>query len=119
MRPVVIIVVLAVVVLIRVSMRSATASAADQAAMVAGEEAESAGQATMSPASAAPVATTTSEPSSGRFEARFGDVGIVAMREITERLRGRIFRVGTIIMLLAVGAAIVIPNFNTTAAAVV
>jgi ABC-2 type transport system permease protein len=45
-------------------------------------------------------------------EAALGDVGLVAGREIRERLRGRIFRVGTIIMLLAVGAAVVIPALH-------
>ena len=38
-----------------------------------------------------------------------GAVRLVAAREILERVRGRIFRVGTIIILLVVGAAIVIP----------
>lgn len=67
------------------------------------------------------VATDTSELAargqSTRWfavEAAFGDVGLVAGREIRERLRGRIFRVGTIIMLLAVSAAIVIPTLNKT-----
>ena len=46
-------------------------------------------------------------------ESALGDVGLVAGREIRERLRGRIFRVGTILMLLAVGAAIVIPRLHT------
>ncbi|HEV8065575.1 MAG TPA: ABC transporter permease, partial [Acidimicrobiales bacterium] len=46
------------------------------------------------------------------LEAALGDVGLVAGREVRERLRGRIFRVGTIIMLLAVGAAVVIPALN-------
>lgn len=45
--------------------------------------------------------------------ANFGDVGLVARREVLERIRGRIFRVGTIIILLAVGAAIVIPKIHT------
>jgi len=45
-------------------------------------------------------------------EAAFGDVGLVAGREIRERLRGRIFRVGTILMLLAVCAVIVIPTLD-------
>jgi ABC-2 type transport system permease protein len=45
-------------------------------------------------------------------EAALGDVGLVAGREISERLRGRIFRVGTIFMLLAVGAAVVIPTLH-------
>jgi ABC-2 type transport system permease protein len=113
MRQVIIIGVLAVVVIIRVSMRMRKRhQLADQAAMVAGEEAESAGQATMSPASAGAVATTTSSHRAANFGARFGDVGIIAMREITERVRGRIFRVGTVIILLAVGLAIIIPNLN-------
>jgi ABC-2 type transport system permease protein len=38
-----------------------------------------------------------------------GDAGLVAAREIRERIRGRIFRIGTLIILLAVGAAIIIP----------
>ena len=50
-------------------------------------------------------------------ESALGDVGLVAGREIRERLRGRIFRVGTIIMLLAVGAAVVIPTLHKKAAA--
>jgi ABC-2 type transport system permease protein len=40
-------------------------------------------------------------------------VGLVARREILERVRGRIFRVGTIIILLVVGAAIVIPKIHS------
>jgi len=39
----------------------------------------------------------------------FGDVGLVAQREVRERIRGRVFQVGTAIMLLVVAAAIVIP----------
>jgi ABC-2 type transport system permease protein len=39
----------------------------------------------------------------------FGDVGLVAGREVRERVRGRIFQVGTVLILLAVAAAIVIP----------
>ena len=42
-----------------------------------------------------------------------GDVGMVAMREITERVRGRIFRIGTLIILVVVGAAIIIPTFHS------
>jgi ABC-2 type transport system permease protein len=38
-----------------------------------------------------------------------GDVGLVAARELRERVRGRIFRVGTLLVLAAVAAAIVIP----------
>ena len=54
-------------------------------------------------------------PSPGRrraFEDSLGDVGKVAAREVRERIRGRIFRVGTLIMLVAVGAAVVIPTLH-------
>ena len=44
------------------------------------------------------------------FEGSLGEVGMVARREITERIRGRIFRIGTLVILLAVGAAIIIPT---------
>ncbi len=54
-------------------------------------------------------------PTRPRFAvgANLGDVGLVARREVLERVRGRIFRVGTIIILLAVGAAIVIPKIHS------
>jgi ABC-2 type transport system permease protein len=48
------------------------------------------------------------------LEDRFGDVGMVAGREIRERVRGRIFRVGTLLMLIAVGAAIIIPTLHSS-----
>ena len=41
-----------------------------------------------------------------------GDVGLVAAREIRERFRGRLFRVGTLLVLAAVAAAIVIPKLD-------
>ena len=46
-----------------------------------------------------------------------GDVGLVAQREIHERVRGRIFRVGTLIILIGVAAAIVIPKIQGRTAA--
>jgi ABC-2 type transport system permease protein len=46
------------------------------------------------------------------IEASLGDVGLVAIREIKERVRGRIFRVGTVLVLLVVGAAIIIPTLR-------
>jgi ABC-2 type transport system permease protein len=64
---------------------------------------------------AGPVATASTNRPPTRWsavESAFGDVGLVAGREIRERLRGRIFRVGTVIMLLAVSAAIVIPTLH-------
>jgi ABC-2 type transport system permease protein len=42
-----------------------------------------------------------------------GSVGLVAAREIRERVRGRIFKVGTLFILLGVGAAIVIPKIHS------
>jgi len=39
-----------------------------------------------------------------------GDAGLVASREIRERVRGRIFRVGTLLILAVVAGAIVIPT---------
>jgi ABC-2 type transport system permease protein len=51
------------------------------------------------------VARRMAKPSTGSP----GAVRLVAAREIRERVSGRIFRVGTIIILLVVGAAIVIP----------
>jgi ABC-2 type transport system permease protein len=46
--------------------------------------------------------------------ANLGSVGLVARREVLERVRGRIFRFGTLIILLVVGAAIVIPKIHTS-----
>ncbi|HMK96262.1 MAG TPA: ABC transporter permease [Acidimicrobiales bacterium] len=46
------------------------------------------------------------------MEGLLGDVGLVASREIQERLRGRIFRVGTVVMLVAVIAVVVIPALH-------
>ena len=38
-----------------------------------------------------------------------GDIGLVARREVRERIKGRTFRVATLIILLAVAAAVTIP----------
>jgi ABC-2 type transport system permease protein len=46
-------------------------------------------------------------------ERRLGDVGLIASREIRERVRGRIFRFGTLIILVAIAAAIVIPTLRS------
>ena len=43
---------------------------------------------------------------------RFGVVGLVAAREVRQRVRGRVFRVATLLMLAGVAAAIVIPAAN-------
>ena len=47
-----------------------------------------------------------------------GYIRLVAAREIRERTRGRIFRVGTVIMLAAVAAAIIIPVLRSSATGV-
>lgn len=44
--------------------------------------------------------------------APFGDTGLVAAREVRERLRGRFFRIVTLILLLVIGAAIVAPTLE-------
>jgi ABC-2 type transport system permease protein len=41
------------------------------------------------------------------------DIGLVATREIKERMRGRIFQVGTLIMLIIVVGAILIPKLTS------
>jgi ABC-2 type transport system permease protein len=63
-------------------------------------------------AKAAPVVTSPKSlkaPRRSWLPGVFGDVGLVAQREVRERIRGRVFQVGTGIMLLVVVAAIVIP----------
>ena len=49
----------------------------------------------------------------------FGDTGLVAAREVHERLRGRFFRVITLILLAVVAAAIVIPTLHSASRPVV
>jgi ABC-2 type transport system permease protein len=44
----------------------------------------------------------------------FGETGLVAGREIHERLRGRLFRVVTTILFAVVAAAVVIPTIHTS-----
>ncbi len=41
------------------------------------------------------------------------DVGLIVSREVRERFRGRIFRYGTLFILLVVAAAIIIPSLNS------
>lgn len=52
-------------------------------------------------------------PVASRGRTPFGETGLIAGREIRERLRGRVFRIVTAILFLAVGAAIVIPTLHT------
>ena len=52
-------------------------------------------------------------PRANWLEGLLGEVGMVATREIRERVRSRIFRIGTLIMLVAVAAAIVIPTLHS------
>lgn len=42
-----------------------------------------------------------------------GAVGLVAAREVRERFRGKVFRVGTLLILLVVAGAIVVPVLNS------
>jgi ABC-type Na+ efflux pump permease subunit len=50
----------------------------------------------------------------GRLQAKrlLGDTGLVAGREIRERVRGRVFKVVTVILFAVVGAAVIIPTFH-------
>jgi ABC-2 type transport system permease protein len=50
----------------------------------------------------------------GAFDGSFGDIGIVAGREIKERVRGRILRIGTLVILVVVAAAIIIPTLRSS-----
>lgn len=58
-----------------------------------------------------PSRPTAAVPRSLPFAVR-GDVALVAAREVRERTRGRMFRIGTLLILLAVAAAIVIPTLR-------
>jgi ABC-2 type transport system permease protein len=51
----------------------------------------------------------------GRLRGRglLGDTGLVMGREIRERIRGRVFRVATVILFAVVAAAVVIPTINS------
>ena len=49
------------------------------------------------------------------FETTFGDIGLVAARELRERTRGRIYRIGTLLILAVVAAAIIIPTLHKNA----
>lgn len=48
------------------------------------------------------------------WSAHLGDTGLVAAREVRERLRGRLFKVVTAILLVVIGAAIVIPAVRSS-----
>lgn len=65
--------------------------------------------ASTSPPAATSSATSSKPPRRSILVSLFGDAGLVAQREIRERIRGRVFQVGTAIILLVVVAAIVIP----------
>ena len=55
---------------------------------------------------------TPHSPARLRLAPWAGDTGIVAAREVRERVRGRVFRVGTLLILAVVAAAIVIPTLT-------
>jgi ABC-2 type transport system permease protein len=70
-------------------------------------------QATSGEHESIPAATPTRRSGGFTTGAHLGSVGLVARREILERVRGRIFRVGTIIILLVVAGAILIPKIHS------
>jgi len=59
--------------------------------------------------SSAPDATVRARRLGAALDRVGGDVGLVARREVRERVRARTFRIGTAIILLAVAAAVTIP----------
>jgi ABC-2 type transport system permease protein len=59
--------------------------------------------------SAGPGDRARPRPVSAFLDKVGGDIGLVARREVRERVKGRTFRVGTLIILLAVAAAVTIP----------
>jgi ABC-2 type transport system permease protein len=110
MKPVIIVVAVALVLTIRISMfraRRRRRSEAVDSSTATGQPRVMAHQESGAIALAASRGRRAAD-----FSERFGDVGIIAMREITERVRGRIFRVGTLIILAAVAAAIIIPSLH-------
>jgi ABC-2 type transport system permease protein len=60
------------------------------------------------------MSSGTSRQFSGAGRRLFGVVGLVAGREIRERLRGRVFRVVTGILFVVVAAAVVIPTVQSS-----
>ncbi len=58
------------------------------------------------------AARTTTHARRTLFGPLLGVTGLVAAREVRERIRGRIFRVGTLLILAGIAAAIVIPVLN-------
>ncbi len=65
---------------------------------------------------AEPAARSTAVAGAARswraLDDSLGAVGLVASREIKERVRGRIFRVGTLVILIVVAAAVIIPTLH-------
>ena len=59
--------------------------------------------------SSTPTTATDHRGATSVLDRLGGDIGLVARREVRERVRGRTFRVGTLIILLAVAAAVTIP----------
>jgi ABC-2 type transport system permease protein len=55
------------------------------------------------------AARVSASPAGAQPPPLLGDAGLVAAREVRERVRGRLFRAGTALLLAAVAAAIVIP----------
>jgi ABC-2 type transport system permease protein len=55
---------------------------------------------------------TRNEPRPLNLGPLTGDVSMIAAREIRERIRGKVLRVGTLLILAAVAAAIVIPTLS-------
>lgn len=95
---------------------TATATGATAAAAHRDSSGHTAGETTTEapPPTLTDVDTTSRQVWTPWFGRVLGDAGLVAQREILDRVRGRIFKVGTILILLVVAAAIVIPKLHTS-----
>ena len=64
------------------------------------------------------VAPPAASPPALRLLPLPGDIGLVAARELRTRVRGRVFRTGTLLVLIIVAAAIVIPALLSSKATI-
>jgi ABC-2 type transport system permease protein len=103
------VIIIAVFVVVRVGMRLRRRRKNDASRA----NAQSSTVAAPTPTSApAPAPAPAEVPKSFGLNAIKSDVGLVAAREVQERLRGKIFRVGTLLILAVVAGSIIIPKLD-------
>jgi ABC-2 type transport system permease protein len=90
-----------------------TAGTGTEHAGTAGTGTESAGMASAGTESAGMASAASAASSAGRSRpwtrARVGEVGLVAAREVRVRVRSRVFRAVSVVLMLGVAAAVVVP----------